>query len=202
MNVWAVVPVSPLAEGKSRLSPVLDAPARRRLNQAFLETVLGVAAAVVGPARTLVVSRCAEALAVASGCGAATLAETGGGLNAALAQAAAHIAGRGSALLALPADLPLVRPADLKALIRAARCGPCVVLAGDRAGTGTNALLVRPPDAIAFRFGPHSRAAHLREARRRGLAVRTLRRPGLAFDVDTPADYARLSRRRAFAAVC
>jgi 2-phospho-L-lactate guanylyltransferase len=194
MTVWAVIPVSPLSEGKSRLASVLDAPARRRLNQCFLEKVLGVATSVVGPARTLVVSRCAEALAVANDCGAATLKETGaGGLNPALEQAAAYIAGRGAtALLALPADLPLVAPADLEALIRLARRRPGVVLAGDRAGTGTNALLVRPPGAIDFRFGPRSRAAHLGEARRRGLEVRTLRRPGLAFDIDTPADYARL----------
>ena len=198
MTLWVVVPVRPLAEGKSRLAPVLDADARRRLNERFLLTTLDIATAVVGPARVLVVSRCADALALSRAAGVVTLRELGaGGLDAALRQGAAHLARRGAtALLVLPVDLPLARPADLEALIRLSGRRPGVVIAGDRANTGTNALVVRPPRAIRFRFGPHSRAAHLAEARRRGLRAALVSRPALAFDVDTPADYARLESRR------
>ena len=198
MTLWVVVPASPLAEGKSRLAPVLGADARRRLNERFLLSALDIAAAVVGPARTLVVSRCADALALARAAGAATLRELGaGGLNAALRQGAAHLARRGAtALMVLPVDLPLARPADLEALIRLAGRRPGVVVATDQAKIGTNVMMVRPPGAIRFRFGPQSRAAHLREARRQGLRVTLVSRPALAFDVDTPADYTRLESRR------
>ena len=41
-----------------------------------------------------------------------------------------------------------------------------------------------------FRFGRDSAAAHAAEARRAGLRPATLSTPGLAFDVDTPRDYA------------
>lgn len=198
MTLWVVVPVRPLAEGKSRLAPVLDADARRRLNERFLLSTLDLAKAVVGPARVLVVSRCADALALARAAGVATLRELGaGGLNAALRQGAVHLARRGAtALMVLPVDLPLARPADLEALIRLSGRRPGVVIAGDRADTGTNALVVRPPRGIRFRFGPHSRAAHLREARRQGLRAVLVSRPALAFDVDTPADYAALESPR------
>ena len=198
MTLWVVIPARPLAEGKSRLAPVLDAGARRRLNERFLLTTLDIATAVVGATRVLVVSRCAEALGLARDAGAATLTELGaGGLNAALRQGAVHVARRGAtALLVLPVDLPLARPADLEALIRLAGRRPGVVVATDRVKTGTNVMMVRPPRAIRFRFGPQSRAAHLREARRQGLRVTLVSRPALAFDVDTPADYTRLESRR------
>ena len=197
MTLWVVVPVRPLAKGKSRLAPVLDADARRRLNERFLLSTLRIAKAVVGAARVLVVSRCADALALSRAAGVVTLRELGaGGLNAALRQGAVHLARRGAtALLVLPVDLPLARPTDLEALIRLSGRRPGVVIAGDRANTGTNALVVRPPRAIRFRFGPQSRAAHLAEARRQGLRAALVSRPALTFDVDTPADYARFESR-------
>jgi 2-phospho-L-lactate guanylyltransferase len=67
-----------------------------------------------------------------------------------------------------------------------------VVLAPDRAGTGTNALLLRPPRSMPFAFGAGSYARHLMLAREHGVAVATYRAAGTAFDVDRPADLAEL----------
>jgi len=64
-------------------------------------------------------------------------------------------------------------------------------IAPDRAGTGTNGLALRPPDVIALRFGAGSLAAHLAEAEAAGVPISEVHRPGLAFDLDTPADLAR-----------
>ena len=66
-----------------------------------------------------------------------------------------------------------------------------VAIAPDRAGHGTNGLALRPLDAIAFRFGVESHAAHLAEAEAAGVPLVEVHRPGLAFDLDTPADLAR-----------
>ncbi|WP_245612602.1 2-phospho-L-lactate guanylyltransferase [Actinotalea ferrariae] len=91
----------------------------------------------------------------------------------------------------LHADLPLLTPDDVAALLVPA--GP-VVLAPDVAGTGTNALVLAEPGAEAFgcRFGPGSRALHQAEARRLGLDVDLVDRPGTARDLDTAADWAAL----------
>jgi 2-phospho-L-lactate guanylyltransferase len=70
--------------------------------------------------------------------------------------------------------------------------GGLVVLAPDRAGAGTNALLVRPPQALPFAFGPQSCARHVDLARERDLEVMFYRAPGTAFDVDRPEDLAEL----------
>jgi 2-phospho-L-lactate guanylyltransferase len=72
---------------------------------------------------------------------------------------------------------------------------PSVVISPDRAHTGTNALLFRPPDAVPFAFGIGSYEAHVRAARERGLDVRVCERPHLAFDLDTADDLARLNEK-------
>ena len=69
-------------------------------------------------------------------------------------------------------------------------------IAPDDAGTGTNALLARPPDLIAFEYGEGSCQRHLEQARARGVRVDRVDRPGLRFDLDTPDDLERYMRRR------
>ena len=63
-----------------------------------------------------------------------------------------------------------------------------VLLVPSRDGTGTNAMLLRPPSAMRPALGPDSRARHLARARRAGLTALTRELPGLALDIDTPAD--------------
>jgi 2-phospho-L-lactate guanylyltransferase len=73
---------------------------------------------------------------------------------------------------------------------------PSVIISPDRAHAGTNALMLRPPDALPFAFGIGSYKAHLHAARERGLDIRVCERPHLAFDIDTAEDLARLEVRR------
>ena len=77
--------------------------------------------------------------------------------------------GPGEAAVALlPGDCPLVDSAELdRALADLARGSALVV--PDRHGTGTNGLLLCPPDAIEPSFGPDSRDRHLDLARRAGV---------------------------------
>ena len=69
-----------------------------------------------------------------------------------------------------------------------------VVISPDGMRSGTNALLMRPPDALPFAFGPDSFEAHLEAARQRGLEVKICERPHLAFDLDTAGELARLKK--------
>ena len=195
-GLWAVVPAKPLGLGKSRLAGVLSRHERRALNERLLRHVLGVVVAVVGAARTIVVSRDASVLALARGLRARALRERGAGdLNRALHQGARTAAHHGAgAVLLVFGDLPLLTPAELRQMIDVAGRAPTVVAAPDRAGSGTNALLVAPPEALCFQFGARSLARHRREALRRRRRWRLVHAPGLAFDVDRPADYRALAR--------
>jgi 2-phospho-L-lactate guanylyltransferase (CobY/MobA/RfbA family) len=67
-----------------------------------------------------------------------------------------------------------------------------VVIAPSWDSRGTNAVLMRPPDALHLRFGSWSFLPHVKQAKRRGFSYKVVRLPRVALDVDTPADLARL----------
>jgi 2-phospho-L-lactate/phosphoenolpyruvate guanylyltransferase len=185
--LYAIVPVKPLHLAKGRLSAVLNASERRALVLAMLGDVLAAlrATAVVG--ETIVVSRDSEVLALAARLGTAALLERAEGLNLAYAQAAAFAGRSGAAaLLALPADLPLIASDEIAGLVAAAEEAG-VALVPSRDG-GTNALY-RPIDSsLPFLFGSGSLARHLGAARERGITARLFRAPGLEHDIDQPDD--------------
>ncbi|MBL0888125.1 2-phospho-L-lactate guanylyltransferase [Myceligenerans sp. I2] len=201
----AVVPLRDGVSGKSRLATVLDDDARRALITALAQHVTGTLLATPQVDRVVVVTADAgfarSALGELSDVGDLTfLAQSPErpGLNAAL-DAAREYCGAGEpehggadeatrSLLVAHADLPALTPADLTDLV--ARAAD-VVVATDRAGRGTNLLLLRGGAApgFRFRFGPDSRGAHEAEAARLGVRAVTVRRPGTAVDLDTVDDW-------------
>lgn len=190
--VFAVVPVKDLRGTKSRLAPVLNPGARAGLTLYMMGRVVG-ALIEAGVEDVCVVSPDRIVLEEAQRRGATPLVQESRGLNPALEEGRRRALDLGaSTLLVLPADLPLLEAEDVLAVLEEAGEGPSVVVSPDGAGSGTNALLVRPPDVLPFAFGPDSFEAHLGAARRRGLEVRVCRRPHLAFDLDTAGDLARL----------
>jgi len=92
-------------------------------------------------------------------------------------------------LLSVPIDTPGVTVGELVAMSQL-RDQFAVVVAPSADGTGTNALLLTPPEALPPRFGPDSLARHVREAGQRAVAHRLFSLPRLALDVDSPADLA------------
>ena len=205
LRVVATVPVQALAGAKSRLAAVLAPDERAALTLRLLGGVLNALAAPGITAR-LVVSPDPAVLVAARAAGASALKQTAGrrdgpngldGLNAALGEAREWAERRGAeALLVVLGDLPLLSRADVAALLALAGDAPAaVVLAPDRHERGTNALLLRPPGAIPFAFGPGSLARHLEAAAARELPARLYRSPGTALDVDTPDDLAAVADR-------
>lgn len=155
-----VIPVSTFEGAKSRLGAVLDAEERRDLVERLLRRTVTAALETPGVVDVVVVSPDPEVLAIAVAAGARPLAQRSRGLNPALQEARAAIAA--DRLLILPADLPTVAAGDLAQVLAAGDTAgnPSVVLAPDRHGRGTNALLLTPPEVIDPAFGGDSRAAH------------------------------------------
>jgi 2-phospho-L-lactate/phosphoenolpyruvate guanylyltransferase len=88
----------------------------------------------------------------------------------------------------VPGDCPALWPQEVDAMLRRHERGPGVVLVPDRHGTGTNALLLAPPDAIAPSFGEGSRRRHLRIALESGITPAVEPLVSLGLDVDTADD--------------
>jgi 2-phospho-L-lactate guanylyltransferase len=110
-------------------------------------------------------------------------------MNAAVVRGLEAVADQGAeGALVLTADLPLARPEDIAAILAHPLAAPSALLVPSADGTGTNAMLLRPPTALRPRLGPDSFARHGVEALQRGLGLERLERPGLALDIDTPTD--------------
>lgn len=179
-----------LASAKTRLAPVLDEGERMALAERLLTHVL--AAARQAADDVVVISPAAELESVVAQAGARLVVQRGMGLNQGLDQARDAAIAEGIELLAvLHGDLPNLGADDVAALLEAARVRAGVVIAPDRAGTGTNGLALRPPEIIGFAFGSGSFAAHRQAAQRAGVQPAVVVRPGLEFDLDTPQDLAR-----------
>lgn len=189
MSLWAIVPVKPFSQSKTRLAASLSPEERVELSREFLGRTLGVLAQVPGLSQIVVVSRDAEALRLAQQIEVQPLAEASpSDLNAALTQATQFaLAGGAGEVLALPTDLPFLSVAALVDLIEA---GPdrAIHIAPDRHETGTNALYMRPPGLIPYAFGPESFRRHQALAAAAGIRPCLCRQPELAFDIDTPDD--------------
>ncbi len=72
-----------------------------------------------------------------------------------------------------------------------------VLIVPDRHGTGTNGLLLTPPDALPSSFGPDSRKRHEAEAAAANVESEVVEVPSLGMDVDTVEDLEALQERLA-----
>lgn len=191
-GVLAVVVGRTGPNAKTRLGDALDAADRSALAVAMLTDVLR-AASRAGLAGTIAVLD----PPVAPVDDATVVADPGGGLDAAVTSGVrAAVAGGARTAVVLAGDLPLLEAHDISALLAAARGPRAVVVATDRHGTGTNALVLRPPEVISPSFGPDSHARHLAAATAAGVPARSIELDRVALDIDTPEDLAELVRRR------
>lgn len=195
MKATAVLPVKRFDAAKQRLGAGIDEERRHALVAAMLRDVLEAVGDARMIERTIVVSGepAAQGLAHESGAEVVDDPDDAGHPEAALIGIAAAQAGGASCAVLVPGDCPLLDPRDLDRLLTAVP-DPYVAVVPDRHGTGTNALLLCPPDAIRPAFGEGSCERHLEAARSAGLPHGVERLDSLALDLDTPADLIALTR--------
>jgi len=188
-----LVPVKNLKQAKQRLAAVLDQAARTELAQAMLQDVLEVLASWQGRPEVAIVSCDSFALALASTYGFEIIADhRNSGETDAIEMATGVCEMRGLDTLVIPADIPLIQAWEMQAIVDAApEVGTVLVPAGD--GRGTNAVLRRPAALFPLRFGNDSFKPHLAAAQASGESCVVLSLPGIAVDVDNPADLRQLA---------
>lgn len=193
MSTWVVVLIKDFGSAKQRLRPALGPTERRALAQRNAQ--LAVEAAEAGD-RILVVAGDDEVAELARAWGAEVLLEPNQeGQNAAAARGIARaVDGGADAVLLLSSDLPLVTIESVREVLQAgARIEGRAAVAVRAVGRGgTNALYLRPPDAITLHFGLDSLAKFRKEAEISGVNFVVHDSEAMALDLDEPGDLARL----------
>jgi 2-phospho-L-lactate/phosphoenolpyruvate guanylyltransferase len=187
--VCAVIPMKHTTHSKQRLAAILTAPQRRHLALAMFTDVLAALRATRGLTSIAVVTTDPDVTRIAQHAGARIITQGATeGHTAAVTAAAAILAAEHQTMLALPGDIPLVTPAEIETLLAAHHPAPCAGLVPAHDRRGTNAVLLSPPDILPLRFGNDSFAPHLALAQARNIPTHCHDLPGIALDIDTPAD--------------
>jgi 2-phospho-L-lactate/phosphoenolpyruvate guanylyltransferase len=197
MRTAAILPVKRFPLAKQRLGESVADSLRANLARAMVGDVLSALRDCPAVDATIVVT-CESSVAAAARYIDAIVvedtAEDGQSAAAGLGIAKALQEGFERALC-VPGDCPTLDPAELSGLLGQETAG--VVIVPDRHGSGTNGLLLAPPDAISPSFGPDSRARHERLAEEDGVGCRIERPASLLLDIDTGEDLAVLRERLA-----
>jgi 2-phospho-L-lactate guanylyltransferase len=195
MNATAILPVKRFAAAKQRLGAGMDEERRLALIEAMLGDVLEAIAEARMVERTIVVTGEPAAHQAATSTGAETVPDPTDEGHPEAALLGIQFAARGGAeqVVLLPGDCPLLEPRELDGLLTGLP-EPYAAIVPDRHGTGTNGLVLSPPDAIRPAFGEGSCRRHIEAARSAGIPHAVEKVQSLALDLDTPADVVALTR--------
>lgn len=195
MRTLAILPVKSFGAAKRRLSDLLGQGSREALAQAMFSDVLASLRRAKGLDTIAVVTDDARAESAARGGRVIVIrdrAETG--QSDATRLGIQHALGcRFERVLLVPGDTPLLDPLEVDGMLTRATAEHLdAVIVPDRGGTGTNALLLRPPHVFDPSFGPGSLERHIEAASSVAIKFRVERVRSLMHDVDTPDDLADL----------
>lgn len=189
MRTAAILPIKSFGDSKQRLAESLSPPTRRALAESMFCDVLVALRRCPELDSILVITGDPTAQGLALSQGARVLSDADAGHNPAARRGVQSAVAQGAQrVLLVPGDCPLLAAEELTQILQRPVSHPSALVVPDRHGTGTNALLLTPPDALAPSFGPESCARHLSQATDAQITAETVQVPGLALDVDTAED--------------
>lgn len=194
-SVAVILPIKPFDDAKERLATGLDPAQRKLIAEAMVRDVFAALTQAREVDAVIVVSAEPRIAEIAGDVASVVIEDQRSGHSDAARSGVAWAIEQGhDVVVMLPGDCPLLDPAELDQLIVRTRADDVeFAVIPDRMGTGTNALLIAPPDAVSPAFGPGSRQRHL------ALGLATARRtaehqvPSLALDLDTAEDLVELA---------
>jgi len=187
----AILPVKKLDRSKSRLSSLLSEKERGLFTLGLLRRTFNILKSSNLFDNVLIVSRDRSVEIFAEQKKALFLLEKRRGLNQALTQATRWAVLRGvHSIFILPLDVPFLTIKDIHSIIEMGKeKEKIVVIAPDRERIGTNALFIKPPGIIYYRFGNGSFQHHRQQLKERQIETKIYTSTGISFDVDSTSDY-------------
>lgn len=183
-----IIPIKALSLAKQRLAPLLSPSQRAGLVLAMLEDLLTTTNSI-DHGNIWIVASDDAVFDIARSHGANPVREvrpTGYNEAVMLGMVTARTAGH---VAVLPGDIPLATGSEIAALIAPARGSSFHIrLAPARDRQGTNGLFLSRSGLLRPAFGSNSYCRYKDASRRSGLQPQLIDAPGLALDIDTPAD--------------
>ncbi|MEP0582667.1 MAG: 2-phospho-L-lactate guanylyltransferase [Roseibium sp.] len=194
MTIWALIPVKPFADAKSRLSSVLTPNQRAQLAQAMFRDTHAATALAKGLDGIAVVTKDPVAAEIARSIGARVIQDQTQDLNSALTTARVALQKQLGAinLIIIPADLPALKASDIEGLVEAHRTPTQIILSPDHEGDGTNMLLTGSQTDFPYAFGAASYQRHLSLSKDLGYEATTFKSARVSADLDNPSDIGRI----------
>jgi 2-phospho-L-lactate/phosphoenolpyruvate guanylyltransferase len=188
-----LIPVKNLSSAKQRLSALLDQPSRTRLAQAMLQDVLTAVHGWKDRPQVALVTSDPYAAELAREYRFEIIPDPDNLGETAAIEMATQVAmrRRAQSTLVIPADIPLIQAWELEEIMKHAPTEGSVLVPADD-GRGTNAAFRRPANSFPLRFGNDSFKPHHAAAKATGKTCVVLNLPGIAVDVDNPADLQQL----------
>jgi 2-phospho-L-lactate/phosphoenolpyruvate guanylyltransferase len=189
-----LIPVKNLQNAKQRLSAVLDQASRTELAQAMVHDVLETLAQGSSLPQVAVVTGDPFTIELAEQFGFDIIPDKNNRSETdAIDVATALCEEQGvESTLVIPGDIPLIRSSEIEEILaKAPLQGSVLVPAAD--GRGTNAAWRKPAGLFSLRFGNDSFKPHYTAACATGQPCVVLSLPGIALDIDNPADLQQLA---------
>jgi 2-phospho-L-lactate guanylyltransferase len=188
LHTTAILPVKRLDTALGRLADTIKPDGRRKLAEAMFQDLLSKVRRFRTIDEALVVTSDPAVARHARWLGHSVLEREGdsGHSEDAAAGARAAMAAGAERVAMLPVDCPLLDPAEIDAHL--GQSPRTALIVPDRHGSGTNALVLCPPDAFAPSFGPESCRRHVAGARAAGIGFALERLDSLGLDLDTAED--------------
>ena len=195
-DIWAIVPVKEFDDAKQRLSGLLSPAQRRALIEVMVGEVLEAVAGARSLAGVVVVTLDPRTTVLATRLGARVGTDGARDGHTGSVTAGLRLLAREGCygMITLPGDIPATTSAEIEAVLAAHLAAPSFTISPAHDDLGSNAVVCSPPDAVPLRFGENSYFPHLDAARRAGVEPTVVRQPGIAMDIDHPADLAAFLR--------
>jgi 2-phospho-L-lactate/phosphoenolpyruvate guanylyltransferase len=189
LRTTAIVPVKGLPVANGRLDGILTPEERKQLAEAlFLDLIVKLPRS--RHIDDILIVTADESIARQArwfGHQVLVQEEDAGHSEAAAAGARAAMADGSGRVVMLPVDCPMLDIDELDAHV--GRSPRTALIVPDHHGTGTNALVLTPPDVFLPAFGPDSCARHVSRARAAGISFALDVLESMAIDLDTPEDF-------------
>ncbi len=199
MLTWAIIPIKPLYQGKSRLSGIIDQEERIKFNKRLLAHTLKVVSSCNQISGVIVVTKDTTLKAMIKKPNVKLFIEDGkSDLNKAINFGVTKaIENKADSILVIPCDLPLLNKDEIVKIINMSSSENCMIIIPDRHSQGTNLLFIKPALKDIYCFGENSFEKHKEMGKRKGLDVKVYDSKNLCLDIDLPEDLQYYNLRKA-----